>query len=82
MARRGNRLTARAVAGIGLGMILAACASAGPNSATPTSQPQRPAAANHAAPFADGTEVLGTQLDRRGPITVTPEEYDSFLEMA
>ncbi|MBK5287885.1 MAG: DUF2927 domain-containing protein, partial [Acidimicrobiia bacterium] len=46
------------------------------------SQPQRPAAANHAAPFADGTEVLGTQLDRRGPITVTPEEYDSFLEMA
>lgn len=69
----------RVVAGIGIAVLIAACTGTGSNSATKTTA--RPAAANRAAPVADGTEVLGRQLDRRSPITLTPDEYDAFAEM-
>lgn len=58
-------------------VILAACSTSGSSAARPSPSG---ASANHAVAVADGTEVLGRQVDRT-PIALTPEEYDAFLQM-
>ena len=82
MARHGIRWSAHAVASVGVVLLLAACSGSGRSESSATTDPSADAAANQAAPIADGTEVLGRQLARRGPIPVTPEEYDAFLQIA
>ncbi len=64
---------------VGLVVVVTACGTSG-SSATPSPRPSG-ASANHAATVADGTEVLGRQIDRT-PIALTPEEYDAFLQVA